>query len=93
MSNVIVMSVFTDPEPSDFGFKYSYTTDSPIPLEKNEFYKIGKAIEIVINNEKSDVEKLVQDIQDSIDIGIVAVEDTDNVMFGTIKKLAEKYLK
>lgn len=58
----------------------------------NNAFQIVRYIDKYLNGGKSDVEKLVQDIQDSIDIGIVSVEDTDNVMFGTVKKLAEKYL-
>lgn len=58
----------------------------------NNAFQIVRYIDKYLNGGKSDVEKLVQDIQDSIDIGIVKVEDTDNVMFGTIKKLSEKYL-
>ena len=57
-----------------------------------DIFGVVRYIDKYLNGGKSDVEKLVQDIHDSIHIGIVQVDDTDNVMFGTVKKLAEKYL-
>lgn len=57
----------------------------------NNAFDIIKYIDNYLRGEKSEVEMLVQDIHDSISIGIVDIEDTDSVTFGTIKKLAEKY--
>ena len=58
----------------------------------NNAFQIVRYIDKYLNGGKSDIEHFIDDIHTSISIDIVPVDDTDNVMFGTVKKLAEKYL-
>lgn len=57
----------------------------------NNAFEIVRYIDKYLNGGKSDIEHLLDDIHTSISIDIVPVDDTDNIMFGTIKRLAEKY--